>query len=196
MSDENKNVSKFKQEYYDTFDMMSQDEREELILIQKIKSNVKYFVGTDNIINKISELIDASNTVSFSSERNKKYISKKNPLFILKVNKNKIKEKLVYFNNDENCNDYFVDNHLNTKYESDVRYIQDHIREEIIEPYSKWLLDFLLDNEKFMNICKENGLEEIKLNKDILKLIITTSAVMFAIKVDLKNNKVFLEYAI
>jgi len=195
MAEENKN-SKFKQEYYDTFDMMSQDEREELILIQKIKSNVKYFVGTEKIIEKISELIDDSNTVSFSAERNRKYISKKNPLFILKVNKNKIKEKLVYFDNDEKCNDYFVDNHLNQKYERDVTYIQDHIREEIIEPYSKWLLDFLLDNEKFMNICKENGLEEIKLNKDILKLIITTSAVMFAIKVDLKNNKVFLEYAI
>jgi len=195
MAEENKN-SKFKQEYYDTFDMMSQDEREELILIQKIKSNVKYFVGTEKIIEKISELIDDSNTVSFSAERNRKYISKKNPLFILKVNKNKIKEKLVYFDNDEKCNDYFVDNHLNQKYEKDVTYIQDHIREEIIEPYSKWLLDFLLDNEKFMNICKENGLEEIKLNKDILKLIITTSAVMFAIKVDLKNNKVFLEYAI
>jgi len=195
MAEENKN-SKFKQEYYDTFDMMSQDEREELILIQKIKSNVKYFVGTEKIIEKISELIDDSNTVSFSAERNRKYISKKNPLFILKVNKNKIKEKLVYFDNDEKCNDYFVDHHLNQKYEKDVTYIQDHIREEIIEPYSKWLLDFLLDNEKFMNICKENGLEEIKLNKNILKLIITTSAVMFAIKVDLKNNKVFLEYAI
>ena len=76
MAEENKN-SKFKQEYYDTFDMMSQDEREELILIQKIKSNVKYFVGTEKIIEKISELIDDSNTVSFSAERNRKYISKK-----------------------------------------------------------------------------------------------------------------------
>lgn len=184
-----------KQEYFDTYEAMTEDERQELILIQKIKSNVKYFVGIDNILNKLIELIDESTTVSFAAERNRKYISKKNPLFVLKVNKGNIKEKLEYFKADTN-EEFFIDNHLNPKYEGDVFYIQNKIQKEIIEPYANWLMSYLLDDDKFINLCRENGLDKITISDNALKVVARTSAVMFAIKVDLKNNKVMLEYAV
>ena len=193
---DNENKKSLRQEYFDTYEAMSKNEREELILIQKIKSNVKYFIGIDNIIQKIIELIDNAETVSFASDRNRKYISKKQPLFVLKINKKNIPEKLVYANNTNADNDYFIENHLNPKYENDVKTIQNHIQEEVVEPYSKWLMDYLMDNDKFMKLCKENGLNELTLDENTLRLILRISAVMFAIKVDLKNNKVFLEYAV
>ena len=189
-------VEKLRKKYIDTYDALSPEERDELIIIQKIKSNIKYFIGIDNIISKLVEIIDEQSIVSFASERNKKYISTVHPLFILKINKKEITENLEYLKNDATVNDYFINNKLNPKYEKDVRYIQDYIKDNVVAPYAQWVMSYLEDNEKFTKICVENGLSEEHLKNKALDIVSKTSAVMFAIKVDLKNNKIFLEYAV
>lgn len=186
--------NKLDQDYFDTYETLSKEEKNELIIIQKIKTNVKYFVGIDNIIKKISNLIDESNTVSFYSERNKKYISKKKPMFILKLNRKNIDRNFDYYNSDGT--DLYVNGKTNPKYEGDITYIQNKINEEVISPYSAYLVDFLTNNEKFTKLLKDNGVNPNNVTDDKLKLITMTSAVMFAIKVDLKNEKIFLEYAV
>jgi hypothetical protein len=180
----------------DTYETMSDDERAELILIKKIRNNIKYFVGIDILIDKIKEIIENSEYFSFANERSKKYISKTKPLFIVSPNYEKIENEheLLYRSCDQK--EYFIGGRTNDKFTDDINYLQKLAHDEIVKPYSDYLMTFLKDNDKFNEILKKNGLEKINLDKSIINLVTMTSVTMFSIKVDMVGNKVYLEYAI
>jgi hypothetical protein len=183
-------------EKFDTFDAMTKEEKNELLLIQKVRNNVKYFIGIDNIIKKIKSLIDNSEYVSFNNERNRKYISKSKPLFILKPNHKKIaaEYKLSYINSTEK--DYIINGASNPKYLKDIEYLQNIVYNEIISPYSEYLMTFLKDDEKFSKLLAANGLTEVTIDPATIQLISIMSSTMFAIKLDLFNDRIYLDYAL
>lgn len=185
-----------KKELFDSYEAMSQEEKEELILIQKIRQNIKYFVGPENIVSKLVSLIDDSEHFKFINERNRKYISKKKPLFIIVLKPESIKDVDLLYLKQPNKDDFFINNRTNVKYNNDIEWIQSKVYQEIIRPYSDYLMEYLTDNEKFNAILKENGIDNTKISKETIRLITMTSSVMFAIKVDLKNDRIYLECAI
>ena len=181
-------------EKFDTLEVMSDEEKKELILIQKVKSNIKHFVGIDNIIETISNLINESSYFSFFSERNKKYISKKKPLFVLKMNEKELSKVMDTSFLKKNKGEFIIDGKTNVMYEKDLIYIRDLVYTEVIKPYSDYLMTFLKDNDKFNKLIKDNFDLDVSLIP--MKTMLLTSSVTFAIKTDLATGKILLEYAI
>ena len=183
----------------DTYDIMTEEERLEFIMIKKIKANIKYFVGVDRIIEMITNLIDNTKFFDFLNERTRKYISKNRPVFMLKIHFDEFEKEeephdFEFLKSKEN--DFFINGKTNSKYNFDIDYLQQKAFKEIIEPFSDELMTFLNDGDKFMSILKENGVDNITLDEDKLRLMTITSAVLFSVRVDLVGRKLLLEYAL
>lgn len=183
----------------DSLDLLNENEKQELLLIQQIRTNIKKVIGIENIINKISSLIDESIYFPFNSERNRKFISRTKPIFVLKIDKNKLVKDygdFQFVKNTQQKNDFFINGHSNPKYHKDIELIQEIISQKIIHPFNEYIMDFVYNNEKFDEMIKENLGSDVVFTKKDKQLIAMTVSVMFAIKVNLREEKIYLEYAV
>ena len=182
----------------DSLDLLNENEKQELLLIQQIRNNIKRVIGIENIITKISSLIDSSNYFSFNTERNRKYVSRTKPIFILKIDKTKLAKdyKGIQFIKNIQKDDFFINGHSNPKYHKDIELIQEIISEKIIHPFNEYIMDFVYNSDKFNEMIKDNLGKEVTFTEKDKQLVAMTVSVMFAIKVNLKDERIYLEYAV
>lgn len=159
--------------------MSNEDDVTLLNEIALVKSNIIYHIGVQNLVNKVIELIDESSIIDFKSQRNKKYINIKRPLFIVKLAKSDKQIKEVYPDLQGVSDMYNV--------------VSECVHRDIISKLS----DYIVSN------VKDKGLLEELLNKEVnddlfeaSTLISFLTASIFSINCDFDNNTIYLEYMV
>lgn len=171
----NNNINK------DSLEILMSNENDVTLLneIALVKSNIIYHIGVQNLVNKVIELIDESSIIDFKSQRNKKYINIKRPLFIVKLSKS-----------DKQIKDIYPDlQGVNDMY----NVISECVHRDIVSKLS----DYIVSN------VKDKGLLEELLNKEVnddlfeaSTLISFLTASIFSINCDFDNNTIYLEYMV
>jgi len=182
-----------RQENFDSLDIMTDEQKRDFFLVKQIKQNIKHFIPKDELLEFIEDIMDKNEYFIFS-EKNKKYINMNRPLLIIKPNIKRINKdyKLKYVNEDQST--YYIDNRINPIYKDDINYLQDLVHEVLIVPISNFIMSYINDEQKFLQVLKNNGLNiDDEFNIEMSKMIKMTSSIMTSIRVDLMNNKIFIE---
>lgn len=176
-----------------TLELLTQHDIEEIDKIKRIKQNITKCIPNEKLIKIILEIIEESDYFSFKNARNKKHISLTRPLFVLKA-ENSLKKihKFTYNDGEETIEN----GRLKDIYANDVIFIQHTVQKDIVSKYSEILKDMVTNEKEFKKILKENNIDIKELKNELVEMAEFITIAMFAIKVDLKSNTIYLEYAI
>lgn len=143
------------------------------IKLNKVKKTLMSCIDIKKVINETRKIIDESNSFNFRSERAKKFIDPKNPVFILKTDMIPSNEKEVkkLISNDSLVSD------LTDK-------ITEQVNTEIASKITTFITESALDKEKFDELFKDlpDELTDAFLtNIFIIRLSIQDNSVLFKI---------------
>lgn len=155
----------------DSLDYLLDEDIEKINTIQKNKRKLMSYFKNDFMVETIKKLIDNSKYISFVSERSKKFVDVKQPVFNLKINL------------EEFISDYNINLYVRTE-ESMTSTVQSCLNNEVYKPFSHVLFDTIKQQPNDSDIFKEIP--------DIYDVLLLSS--IFAIRIDLANSKVILEY--
>lgn len=169
-----------KKDLIETTDYLNDEDEKLLQLIQIIKQNITSYIGKQNVVDKIKDIIENSEYFSFKSKRNAKYINLNKPLFIITANKEKItKDKNYTFKNSQD--DYLILHNL--------------IQDEITSKYSEFLSN-KLTTESINEILINKKLSDIEIKDDLNMLASFVTASIFGINIELANNIIYIEFVL
>lgn len=164
----------------DSLEILKKEEKDLDIIkqIMAIKSNLTAYLQPKELIDEVITLIDNSEIFDFKSQRNRKYINEKRPLFVVKSKSDKhIKELYPHLNN-------ITDRE---------KLISESVHLEIVSKLSDYLVKRIKDTQTLTNIIQEEITEEI-LETSILISFLTAS--IFSINCDFASNTIYIEYMI
>ena len=161
----------------ETSDLLSKEDEKLLKDIQIIKQNISRYIGADTIVNEIRNIIKESRYFSFTSKRTEKYISLTRPLFIISANREQITADTGY---------------VFTETPADCSILSRLIQQEITTKYSNFI-STVMRGDELKNIMIRNNIE---INDELLELTSFVTSSIFGINIELKENIIYIEFAI
>lgn len=151
--------------------IMSSDDVNQMNKVMKIRKDLMTYIGTENLINFIKEIIETTDGIDFRSEVARNYIDKNRPNFVLTMTNIQMDPK--------KSNDMYYVNNLTNE-------VTNFINDNVISKLSKYLMDSIEGNEELQEAIKSLG-EEVRLASFIN---------IFSIKLNAEKNIVNFEYFI
>lgn len=173
-------------EFKKTFENLSEEKRRKLLEIKTIRDNIGSFISKREQIDQLIKIIDESTVFSIKSERNRK-IDTRLPWFIMTWNWEEMESKYKFSNRRNEYEKLKEKDFLPVakKYIMDENKVAEIAREEIFIPFSNWLADFLVDQDKFklffeekFNMTLDNEDEEFIRNLSMLFVNIFQSRIL------------------
>lgn len=161
----------------ETSELLNKEDEKLLNDIQLIKQNIKTHIGIKNIIDAIRNIIKNSKYFSFTSKRTEKYISNTRPLFIITADREKITKDTGYV---------FTE----TPRDSDI--LSKLIQKEITSKYSEYISS-ILKGDELKEILKKNNIE---VDDEVIELTTFVTSSIFGINMELKENIIYIEFAV
>lgn len=151
--------------------IFTEDDKNELEQIQKMRRNILKNIGIANFIDLIRNLIDDSEHYEFTSASKRKFININTPIFTIR------KKDFVY-----NEKDYKYQKNIDDK----INEIVAEINKEILDKTTESILLIINSDAELKELYGE-------INKTLRGLLWTT---VFEIKVSLKDNIIYMRYCI
>ena len=161
----------------ETSELLSKEDEKLLRDLQLIKQNIAKYIGIKNIIDQIRNIIKNSKYFSFTSKRTEKYISTTRPLFIISADRDKITKDTGY---------------VFTESTKDSDILCRLIQMEITSKYSDYL-SHMLRGDEIKDILLKNNIE---VNDELLELSSFITSSIFGINMELKENIIYIEFAV
>lgn len=153
--------------------LVHEEDLKQLLDVMAIRSNLMAYIGIENLINEIKDVIDNSETFEFRSLNAKKFIDKNKPTFVIKVNPNKI--------------EYFLNKYKDKDIEKYINEISSLVGNEIISESSKIINKFIDGNDELVDLLKEY-------DTSITDLVLSN---IYSIKVgNISDNIIYLQIII
>ena len=153
--------------------LVHEEDLKQLLDVMAIRSNRMAYIGIENLINEIKDVIDNSETFEFRSLNAKKFIDKNKPTFVIKVNPNKI--------------EYFLNKYKDKDIEKYINEISSLVGNEIISESSKIINKFIDGNDELVDLLKEY-------DTSITDLVLSN---IYSIKVgNISDNIIYLQIII
>jgi len=161
-------------------DFLENDDYKMMENITKVKKYILSIFKPEFMIEKIKENINKSELFSFSSSRSEKFINVQKPNFILTYNYEKCLE--VYPKKISSMTD-------------EVDFVVECVYQEVIRPFSSYLLD-ALTNRTEDDRNKDEIFKEISDLEELLEIGTIIFSSIFGMKVEIQNKIMHLEYII
>jgi hypothetical protein len=152
-------------------ELFTDEDRNELEQIQKMRKNILKNIGIANFIDLIRNLIDDSEHYEFTSAAKRKFISINTPIFTIR------KKDFVY-----NEKDYRTQGNKDDK----INEITKEITKEILDKTTTAILNIINSDEELKKIYGD-------INETLRGLMWTT---VFEIRVSLQDNIIYMRYCI
>lgn len=133
-----------KNKKFDTSEVLTEDDYREIEDIKEIRKRLLAYINIEVLIEKIREIIDESDYVSFKNERSKKFIDKRRPIFYITIDKSKI------FKSDE-----YKHSKTFSSADKEASYYSNIVYKEVINKTTTFINDSLKNS-------KDNETEELK----------------------------------
>lgn len=153
--------------------LVHEEDLKQLLDVMAIRSNLMAYIGIENLINEIKDVIDNSETFEFRSLNARKFIDKNKPTFVIKVTPSKI--------------EYFLNKYKDKDIEKYINEISSLVGNEIISESSKIINKFIDGNDELVNLLKEY-------DTSITDLVLSN---IYSIKVgNISDNIIYLQIII
>jgi len=168
----------------------TQEEEKIIAKIERVRQSILQAIPIDTFIDKMKEIINKSDCLDFSSSYTSKFISKEKPIFIVKFDRNKIKQKY-------NCE---IKTPVNSKVESYIKadsdILVDVVQKEVTSHFSEFISSFIT-GESFKEMMKKDfNIDLDELDKSLkgvdLKNFVTGS--IFSVVMNIPTNIVYIQY--
>jgi len=129
-------------EYIDSVDLMTNDDLKNLSDIREVKQRVLSYINIEVLVEEFLHIIDKSKYIDLRSERSRKFIDKKRPVFNLKIDLEKAKK-----------DDYFKDKnyHSSMRQDEEQHFATNIIHYDLISKINGYIMSCLKQNPKLID---------------------------------------------